>query len=455
MAPSVLVLDVQPPTLGDVVSVLRELVGPESEIRSVESVAACFDAARSEAHQLVLVHGDFGGRPGGALQVVPQIREKLRDAAVVVVADEGNVELVALAVHAGATDFLVRGPRLGDRVLTMLGKLEGLFAALDRNRLLDADNTELRRAIQARFQLVGESPQVQTLLDRVQRVAAVPRPVLVLGERGTGKELVARAIHFAGGAPSRPIVTVNCAAFTDALLESELFGHERGAFTGADAQRRGKFEQADGGTLFLDEVANMSLAFQQKILRVVEYGSFSRVGGTAEISTTARIIAATNADLRAMMERGEFQRDLYDRLSFEVIEVPPLRERKGDIAVLARHFLARFALEIPAFTGKVLAPSVLRALEDYGFPGNVRELKNIIERAAYRDTTNEITLEDVGLLPDAPADSGGTFVDQMNALACRLLTRALAEAGGNQAAAARALGLTYDQFRHHRRKHLS
>jgi transcriptional regulator with GAF, ATPase, and Fis domain len=297
---------------------------------------------------------------------------------------------------------------------------------------------------------------MQALIAQIERVAHIPRPLLIVGERGTGKELVARAIHFASGRPAGRMVTINCAAVGDTLLESELFGHERGAFTGADRTRRGLFERADGGTLFLDEIGNMPLPFQQKILRVVEYGTFTPVGGERERKSSARIVAATNADLRATIARGDFLGDLYDRLAFEVIEVPPLRERPDDVALLAQRFLDQFAEEIPAFRGKRLAASALAQLRDYPFPGNVRELKNLIERAAYRDTTNEITPEDIGLLPDAePATSGAGFREQVDRFSRRLLEHALSAAGGNRAEAARRLRLTYDQFRYYHRKHLT
>jgi transcriptional regulator with GAF, ATPase, and Fis domain len=304
--------------------------------------------------------------------------------------------------------------------------------------------------------ILGESAQMRGLIAQIERVARIPRPLLIVGERGTGKELVARAIHFASGRAAGRMVTINCAAIGDTLLESELFGHERGAFTGAEHARRGRFEQADGGTLFLDEIGNMPLPFQQKILRVVEYGTFTPVGGDRERKTSARIVAATNADLSGKIKRREFLGDLYDRLAFEVISVPPLRERPGDIEVLARRFLEHFAEEIPAFRGKHLADSALELLRSYPFPGNVRELKNLIERAAYRDTTNEITPEDIGLLSsDEPASSGGSFTDQVARFSRRLLERALSESSGNRAEAARRLGLSYDQFRHYHRKHLA
>jgi transcriptional regulator with GAF, ATPase, and Fis domain len=249
-------------------------------------------------------------------------------------------------------------------------------------------------------------------------------------------------------------VVVNCAAFTDTLLEAELFGHEKGAFTGAEAVAHGKFEVAAGGTLFLDEVGNMSLPFQQKILRVVEYGTFTRVGGTRELKTDARIVAATNTDLARKVGAGEFLSDLYDRLTFEIIHVPPLREREGDVEILARSFLERFMREIPSLRGKRLSRSALQVLSRYPFPGNVRELKNIIERAAYRDTTNEITPEDIGMLPSPePPEGSGGFQERVEAYKRRLIMRAFEAAGGNQTKAAVAAGLSYHKFRYYYRKY--
>ncbi len=384
------------------------------------------------------------------------IRETCGELPLVAVAERGNVELASEAIEAGASDFMVRAGRLTDRVHTLLDKLGPTLELMHRNRMLQEQNMLLRRAATERYEIVGDSRQIRDVLDRIGRVAAIPRPVLLTGERGTGKELVARAIHTAGGESSRPMVSVNCAAFSDSLLESELFGHEKGAFTGAEARVHGKFELASGGTLFLDEIGNMSLPFQQKILRAVEYGTFTRVGGSEEVQVRTRVIAATNVDLKARMEAGEFLRDLYDRLSFEVIHVPSLREREGDIPILARHFLSRFMQEIPALQGKRLSRSAIDVLEAYSFPGNVRELKNIIERAAYRDTTNEITPVDIGMLPrESRLVNGGTFHEKVEGFKEQLITDALGEANGNQAAAARSLGLAYHQYRYFLRKYES
>ena len=388
------------------------------------------------------------------LDLIPQIRNLADNILVVAVSDRGSVESTARAIAAGASDFLVLGNQLRQRIATLLGKLRKLFEVIDRNRLLDEHNANLRESIQARLKILGESPQIKEMVKHIQRVALVPRPVLIVGERGTGKELVARAIHFAGGSSARPIVTVNCAAFNDALLESELFGHEKGAFTGADSTRRGKFEQADGGTLFLDEIGNMSLPFQEKILRVVEYGTYSRVGGSAELKTAARIIAATNRDLADGIRQGKFLADLYDRLTFETILVPPLRERTGDIEVLARYYLDRFARETSAYAGKSFSREALLALSGYRFPGNVRELKNIVERAACRSTSDEITPDDLGLLAQEDLlGAAGSFSEKMRSYAQRLIAESLKQSKGNQAQAARVLGLPYHRFRYYRRKY--
>jgi len=442
--------------LGELAAGFQAEAGPEWAVATLTSADQLLDqlADRSRHHLAIVPEATLEGE-GAGLALVARIRAVAQDVPVVVTAQRGSVDLAGRAIAAGATDLLVLGQNLRQRIATLLGKLRGWFEVIERNRALDEDNAKLREALQARLKIIGHSPPIERMLDEVRRVAEVPRPVLIVGERGTGKELVARAIHFAAGLANRPMVTVNCAAFNDALLESELFGHEKGAFTGADAARRGKFEQADGGTLFLDEIGHMSLAFQEKILRVVEYGTFTRVGGSGELATTARIIAATNRDLREEIRRGEFLADLYDRLTFETIHVPPLRERTGDVAVLAQFFLDQFAAEVPAFAGKKLSPAAIRALEQYAFPGNVRELKNIIERAACRDIQSEITPEDLGLLAhDDLVSAGGSFQEKLDAFARRLIGDALRQAGGNQAQAARTLGLAYHQLRYYARKYL-
>ncbi len=454
MLHAILILDPPDHSVDDLARELAELAPPECSVECLSRGPEIVGHLRDGPHnQLAIVHAERGDGTRDGLELITELRSTAPTSPIVAVADHGDVDAAARAIDAGANDFLVRGPQLRDRAATVLGKLRVFFQALDRADVLDERNTDLQRTIQARYRMIGESPEILAVIQRIKKLARVPRHVLVVGERGTGKELVARALHDMSSDAERPLVTVNCAAFSDTLLESELFGHAKGSFTGAAETRSGKFEQADGGTLFLDEIGHMSLPFQQKILRVVEYGRFTRVGGHEEREVNVRIVSATNADLKAKIRNREFLGDLYDRLAFEVLEVPPLRTREGDVEVLAQHFLDEFALEIPAFRGKCLAKSSLRLLRNYPFPGNVRELKNIIERAAYRDTTNEITPEDVGMLAEAQLISQhGSYEQRVEAFSRQLLEQALQDSGGNQAQAARTLGLSYHQFRYYRRK---
>ncbi len=403
---------------------------------------------------LLIVDYYLGDGQTAGIDLLPSISACRPVMPIVVAAKKGDVKIASHAMQAGAYDLLVRSGKLTDRVATLLKKISPHLNLINRNRILQEQNMLLLETASKRYNIIGESLQIAKVIEKVQKVANIPRPVLITGQRGTGKELVARAIHIAAGDPIRPLVIINCAAFPDHLLESELFGHEKGSFTGADNRVHGKFEMAASGTLFLDEIGNMSLSFQQKILRVVEYGTFTRVGGSNEIQVNTRIIAATNVDLEKKMTEGKFLRDLYDRLSFEIIHVPPLCQREGDIVLLARHFLNQFMLEIPSLKGKRLSASSQNLLSKYAFPGNVRELKNIIERAAYKDTTKEITPEDIGiLLDDQKSITGNTFYEKVEAFKESLIKKALAETDGNQAKAARNIGLSYHQYRYFLKKY--
>jgi DNA-binding NtrC family response regulator len=449
----VLILDTPARALDEVREALSSVL--EASVR-VEVVTEAEAVVRRLAQDppvdvLVVPYPDGDGRTS-AVRVMHDVRAVDGTLPMVAVAERGDVNAAAEAVGAGATDFLVRGDRLRDRLATLLGKVRRTLQLVDRNRALREQNERLRQFAFERSRLVGQSPQMREVLDRIARVAAIPRPVLIVGERGTGKELVARAIHDQAGHGDRPFVAVNCAAFPETLLESELFGHERGAFTGAERQVPGRFEQARGGTLFLDEIGRMPVPFQQKILRTVEYQTFTRIGGTHEIRSTARVLAASNIDLAEGVRQGWFLPDLYDRLAFEVVRVPPLRERQGDVELLARHFLGEFLREVPSLGEKGWAPDALAALERYPFPGNVRELKTIVERAAYRDTTREINIEDLDL--SSPVlQGGGTFGERVEAFKRQLIREALTAAQGNQAEAARRLGLAYHRFRYYAQKY--
>lgn len=315
---------------------------------------------------------------------------------------------------------------------------------------------------------LGQSEVFLEFQERLSRVAPVNRPVLLIGERGSGKELAASRLHFLSNRWKGPLVALNCSALTPSLIESELFGYEKGAFTGAEQRRTGRFEAADGGTLFLDEIGNIPMEVQEKILRVVEYGSFERVGSSESIEVDVRIIAATNSNLLVLAAEGRFRQDLLDRLSFEVLFLPPLRKRKEDILLLANHFAVRMAFElgreeIPQFNDETIA-----ALESYSWPGNVRELKNVVERAVYQSGSSLTTdiVFDPFLSPNIEhrlpkeellmVENGTPSIDDImdkpineaiRELKIRLLKKALKKARYNQRKAARILGLTYHQFR--------
>jgi len=248
-------------------------------------------------------------------------------------------------------------------------------------------------------QLIGESPAFLEVLEHVSRVASLNRPVLVIGERGTGKELIAARIHYLSGRWDNPFVKMNCAALAESLLETELFGHEAGSFTGAAKRRLGRFELANEGSLFLDELSSTSSGVQEKILRVIEYGEFERVGGSETIRTNVRIIGATNEDLPGLAEKGKFRADLLDRLAFDVITLPPLRERPGDIMTLADHFAVKMAGELGKDVFNGFSENARKELSTYPWPGNVRELKNVVERAVYTCQDDSKAKPESSLIP--------------------------------------------------------
>jgi len=321
--------------------------------------------------------------------------------------------------------------------------------------------------------LIGEAPVFLEMLEHVSRAAQLSKPVLVVGERGTGKELIASRLHFLSGRWEQRVVKVNCAALTESILESELFGHEAGSFTGAASRHIGHFERADGGTLILDELATISLRMQEKILRAIEYGEIQRVGGSESLTVDVRIVGSTNADLPSLASKGEFRKDLLDRLAFDVITVPPLRERVEDILPLAHAFAINMASELKWKLFPGFGPRVSSALLRNQWPGNVRELKNTVERSVYRSANPDrqimklaldpfdspFKLEtDVATSPAAaprnrrgpllPADLKGRLQD----LEVGLLSAALEKAHFNQRKAANLLQLSYHQFRNRLRK---
>ncbi|MBD3731060.1 MAG: phage shock protein operon transcriptional activator [Sphingomonadales bacterium] len=331
-------------------------------------------------------------------------------------------------------------------------------------------------------QFIGQSGAFLDAVERASRAAPMRRPVLVIGERGTGKELIAERLHRLSTRWDEPLVTMNCAALPETLIEAELFGHEAGAFTGATKARAGRFEEADRGTLFLDELGTLSMGAQERLLRAVEYGEVTRIGSSRPIRVDVRIVAATNEDLPARADRGDFRPDLLDRLSFEVITLPPLRVREGDIAVLTEYFGRRMATELGWEEWPGFADHVVRQMEDYPWPGNVRELRNVVERAVYRwDDWGEpighvqfdpfdspwkpagLPAPERAASPAAPRSAAASTAPDFDRIADlraavdaherAILEHALGKHRWNQRQTAKALGLSYDQLRHCIKKH--
>ncbi|WP_245531957.1 phage shock protein operon transcriptional activator [Desulfobacter postgatei] len=366
-------------------------------------------------------------------------------------------------------------------------------------RLAYTDSMDNNTAPVSMSEALGQSEAFLNFQDQISRVAPIDRPVLILGERGTGKELASARLHFLSRRWQKPFVTLNCAALTATLIESELFGYEKGAFTGAGTRRIGRFEQADGGTLFLDEIGNIPMEVQEKILRVVEYGRFERVGAVNPVHTDVRIVGAANVDLAQMVRAGLFKQDLLDRLSFEVIYVPPLRVRNGDVMLLANHFAGRIAFELGFDQVPEFGKKAAHDLEAHGWPGNVRELKNVVERAVYKTNGPVITRIDFSPFssPFDPLPGPGTSsIEQVENRTAALsadgksirdtekrlgtheeavltlaelsglplkkavfalerfrLSQALTAARFNQKEAAANLGISYDQLRGLKKKH--
>ncbi len=319
--------------------------------------------------------------------------------------------------------------------------------------------------------LIGESTALADALDQVSQVAPLNRPVLVIGERGTGKELIAERLHFLSSRWEQPFLKVNCGAISESLLDADLFGYEPGAFTGANRVHKGRFERADEGTLFLDELGNMSAALQEKLLRVIEYGEFERLGGQKVMHVNVRIIAATNENLPKLAAEGKFREDLLDRLAFDVITLPPLRARDEDMEKLAEHFAISMSVELGWNDFPGFSQSALQQLSQHPFHGNVRELKNVIERSVYRWGNDEKPIDylvidpfespwapenkDTALTSDIPLamDSTLGFSEQVARYEVHLLKQALDRNDQHQGKAAGAIGLTYHQFRGQLRKH--
>ena len=409
---------------------------------------------------LAILDLDLGHGSDDGLALLRDIKKRQKDLPVIILTGKGGTRSAVQAMKMGAVDFLEKGAYLTVNLTASVKKADKFLEVIRENRRLRKETVTLRRKTRyyreinrLKRRIVGASRILGDCLAEAEAVAGVPRPVLIRGERGTGKELVAAYIHENSPRADGPFIPVNCASLSGNLLESEIFGYEKGAFTGSMGRKPGRFELADGGTLFLDEVGNMADDFQEMILRAVEYQRFERVQGTETIEVDVRLIAATNADIEALMEKGEFRRDLYDRLAFKEIWVPPLRERTEDIPDLVSYFVEELASEVPSLGKKIFTPAAVARLQELSWPGNIRQLKNAVERVVIETPGDTIDVQDLKLNSHTAPPPGETFHEQVANFQKDFLQRALSASEGNQRTAAKALGLTYDQFRHYYRKY--
>ncbi|MBN1477432.1 sigma-54-dependent Fis family transcriptional regulator [Candidatus Sumerlaeota bacterium] len=411
--------------------------GEDMAIATARDGEQAWQALRADPADLVLTDLKMPRLSG--MDLLRRVKESSPETEVIVLTGHGTVESAVEAMKLGAADYLLKPINIEELRITVRRVLE--------SARLRHENEALRRQLDAKYgfeNIIGRSEAMEQVFHTIRQVAPTRASVLIQGESGTGKELIAHAIHQNSPRKRGPFIAVNCGALSPTLLESELFGHERGAFTGAEARRKGRFELADGGTLFLDEISEVSAELQVKLLRVLQEQTFERVGGTETIRVDIRVIAATNRDIDAMVERGTFREDLFYRLNVVRITVPPLRERVEDIPLLADTFVRECA-EANGKSLRPLTPRVIAALQGHRWPGNVRQLRNVIEGMVVMSTGKEITVK--SLPPELRQTTDGGRTIQLPARismrdAEREIIRAtLRETGGNRAQAARILGL--------------
>jgi two-component system nitrogen regulation response regulator NtrX len=434
MKPTVLIVDDEAGVRSALGGVLRD---EGYAVDAVESGEACLDRVGRTPYDVIVLDIWLPGIDG--LATLQRLRERRVDALIVMISGHGNIESAVRAIKLGAFDFVEKPLSLEKTVLVVGNAV--------RQRRLEAENRALRAHVDKRLTMVGESYLMAQLREQIAMAAPTNGRVLIMGENGTGKELVARSIHALSRRRSGPFVEVNCAAIPEELIESELFGHVKGAFTGALADRRGKFELADGGTLFLDEIGDMSLKTQAKVLRALQEQVVEPVGGAASVKVDVRVLAATNKDLPSEIRAGRFREDLYFRLNVIPVFVPPLRDRDTDIPLLAEHFMAELAREYGR-RPKKLDAGAASGLRTYRWPGNVRELRNIIERLMIMVPGDTITLADLTFLDAASvavADAAGAPLlplhDARDRFERDYILRALAAQQGNISRTADALGV--------------
>jgi len=403
---------------------------------------------KQESFDLVLTDQRMSDLSG--LEVLEAVRSTSPEAAVVIMTAYGTIETAVSAVKAGAADYLTKPLNLDDL-------LHRVHRVRERQRLV-AENRQLREALAERHRvegIIGDSGRMQEVLSLVRRVAPSDATVLIRGESGTGKELIANALHYASPRAAGPLVKVNCAALAESLLEAELFGHEKGAFTGAVGSRKGRFELADGGSIFLDEIGDLPPHLQVKLLRVLQEREFERVGSSRPIKVDVRLFAATHRNLEALVREGRFREDLYYRINVVTIMLPPLRERREDLPPLIEHFLLAFAGK-NGKTVRGLTRGAREALLRYDYPGNIRELENLMERAVVLTRDDVIGVEDLPLSLEAAAPGSGEeagLIASVEGLERRMIREALAKADGTQTRAAELLGISERVLRYKLRKY--
>jgi two-component system response regulator AtoC len=436
MRGTILIVDDEKPTREG----LRQSLEDDFDVYTAGNVEEALTVIASDHIDLVLTDLRLGGEDGMAL--IEKVLQRPRPPICLLMTAYGSISTAVEAMKRGAYDFVTKPVNIDELGLKIARAIKG--------RQTEQENVQLRQQVNKRFgleNLIGESKAMHEIFDTIRQVAPSRATVLLIGESGTGKELIALAIHNLSNRNKTRFIAFNCAAFSPQLIESELFGHERGAFTGAMERRIGRFEQAAGGTLFLDEIGEIDSNIQVKLLRALDPGVFERVGGSQSIRAEVRLIAATNRDLAALVREGKFREDLYYRLNVVQIRVPSLRERKEDIPLLANAFLK----EICERDGKAfrpLSPDAMEALLHYDWPGNVRELKGAIDSGVTLATGNQITVRDLPLT--VRGASGGLFArdignqDLVNIRdnEIRLIMRALEENGGNRTEAAKKLGIS-------------
>ncbi|MDD3249153.1 MAG: sigma-54 dependent transcriptional regulator [Smithellaceae bacterium] len=423
------------------------LISEGHRVMEAENGEEAVTMVASHHYDLILLDYKMPGMDG--LAVLKEVKRINHEIDVVIITAYGTIETAVEAIKAGAVDYITKPIEL-EELLILVDRVTERRGLIRENDLL---KQELGKTGVTAEKIIYQSAGMVELMNMASRVAPSRATVLISGESGTGKELLARLIHQLSPRASRPIVVVNCGALQENLLESELFGHEKGAYTGAGSRRIGRFEEADGGTLFLDEIGELSPAIQVKLLRFLQEKEFSRLGSNASISVDVRIISATNRDLEARVREGAFREDLFYRLKVVAMSLPPLRERKEDLPALLNHYLEKFSLE-NAKSFKGITAEARDLLLKYDYPGNIRELVNIMERAVVIARNDYITVSDLpfqyGSFSGAPA---GTLRDSVEELEKRLIGEALAKAADNQTKAAESLGMSERMLRYKLKKY--